>query len=131
MISFSQYVAEQSVTGGFNIPRSQMPQIADQEAFSSYLVFAGVKVNKTTVNVAMLRPTQTEFDPEKVAAMSPPYSPVIMSNDGYVLDGHHRYFAALRDSAALPVGGLNTIEAYVCYTPINQLLKHANEFCNE
>lgn len=129
MISFSQYVAEQSVTGGFNIPRSQMPQIVDQEAFASYLVFAGIKVNKTTVNVAMLRPTQTEFDPEKVAAMAAPYSPIIVSNDGYVLDGHHRYFAAMRDQQA--TGGLNTIEAYVCYEPINQLLKHANEFCNE
>jgi len=123
MLSFNQYVTEQSIAGAFNIPRSSMPQIADQEAFAAYLEFLGITVTKGPIALDAIRPTQTEFDQDKVDSMTAPYGSIITSTDGCILDGHHRYFGALRDQSE--------IDCYACDAPINQLLKHANDFLSD
>lgn len=123
MLSFNQYVSEQSIAGGFNIARSNMPQIADQTAFASYLEFLGITVVKGPVALPTIKPTQTEYDQAKVDGMTAPYGSIIVSADGYILDGHHRYFAALRDQ--------EEIDAHWCDVGINQLLKHANDYLSD
>lgn len=123
MLSFNQYVTEQSVIGGFNIPRASMPQIADQTAFAAYLEFIGISVKKGPIALTSVKPTQTEFDQAKVDGMTGPYGSIIVSTDGYILDGHHRYFAALRDQLE--------IDCYACDAPINQLLAHANDYLSD
>lgn len=123
MLSFNQYVTEQSIAGGFNIPRASMPQIADQAAFAAYLEFMGVSVVKRPVTLSTIKPTQTEFDQAKVDSMTAPYGSIIIASDSFILDGHHRYFGALRDS--------EEIDAYCCDAPINQLLRHANDYLSD
>lgn len=125
MLSLKQYIQEQSIVSGFNIPRSDMPQIADQEAFASYLSFLGVQVLKTPVSLSAIKPLQKEFDPDKVASIKAPYGQIIVADDNYIIDGHHRFFAAQSDAECL------TIDAYVCATSINQLLKHASDFLKD
>jgi hypothetical protein len=123
MLSFNQYVTEQSIAGGFNIPRASMPQIADQEGFAKYLEFIGISVVKGPVALASIKPTQTEYDQAKVDSMTAPYGSIIVANDSFILDGHHRYFGALRDQ--------DEIDAYSCDATINQLLKHANDYLSD
>lgn len=120
--SFSQYVARHSA---FNIARSEMPQIADQEAFVQYLEFVGIPVEKVDSPLKTLAPTQVNFDQAKVDAIKPPYGTIIVSDVGHILDGHHRYFAALADPET------STISTYLCAAPINQLLKHAKDFLED
>ena len=125
MLSFKQYVHEQSVIGGFNISRADMPQIVDQEAFVAYLEFVGVQVIKLPVPVAHIKPTQVEFDQAKVDNIKAPYGSIIVAEDNFILDGHHRFFAAKGDA------GCDMIDCIMCGTPINQLLKHANDFLSD
>ena len=125
MLSFNQYVTEQSIVGGFNIPRASMPQIADQEGFARYLEFLGVDVRFVKSHLNFLKPTQTEFDPEKVAAINAPYGSIVVSSDGYILDGHHRFFAAVADQSC------DSIDTYTCDATINHLLKHANDYLSD
>lgn len=125
MLSFTKFVTEKTVIGGFNIPRASMPQIADQESFARYLEFLGVDVRFTKSHLSFLRPTQTEFDQEKVDAMSAPYGAIIVSSDGYILDGHHRYFAAVADPDH------DSIDTYTCDATINHLLAHANDYLSD
>lgn len=122
MISFSQYVAQHSA---FNIARSQMPQIADPQAFVQYLDFVGIPVEIVDVPLKQLAPTQVNFDQAKVDAIKAPYGPIIVSDVGHILDGHHRYFAALVDPDT------DSISTYQCAAPINQLLKHAKDFLDD
>lgn len=125
MLSFKQYVHEQSVVGGFNIARADMPQITDQDAFAAYLEFVGVQVIKLPVPVSNIKPTQVEFDQAKVDSIKAPYGSIIVADDNFILDGHHRFFAAKADVDC------DMIDAWVCATPINQLLKHAYEFLSD
>lgn len=125
MLSFNQYVTEKTVIGGFNIPRASMPQIADQESFARYLEFIGVDVRFVKSHLNFLKPTQTEFDQEKVDSMQAPYGSIIVSNDGYILDGHHRFFAAVADPDH------DSIDTYTCGVTINQLLAHAKDYLDE
>lgn len=125
MLTFKQYLQEQSVAGGFNISRADMPQIHDQEAFAAYLEFMGVPVVRESVHLAKVKPTQVEYDPAKVANIKAPYGPIIVAEDYFVLDGHHRFFAADADAEC------DMIDACVCMVPINQLLRHAQEFLSD
>lgn len=125
MLSFKQYVHEQSVIGGFNISRADMPQIDDQKAFAAYLEFVGVPVSHGLNQLSSIKPTQNEFDPAKVASIKAPYGSIIVSSDNFILDGHHRFFAAQADPEH------DMIYAYVCSATINQLLKHANDFLSD
>lgn len=119
MQSFTQYIAEQAA---FNIARSSMPQLNDQAGFVAYLNSVGVPVDKVDTAVDSLRPTQVDFDQAKVDSITQPYGSIIASYDGNILDGHHRWRAAMNDADC------DEINTYICHAPINQLLKHANDY---
>lgn len=108
------------------VPRADMPQIkaGDRSAFLQFLEARGVPYEKGVVPATDLKPTQAEFSTEKVkrfaeTGMGMDRS-VLVSSDGYVLDGHHQMMAHRVVGDDVPV---IRIEA-----PIRELLAAANEF---
>jgi hypothetical protein len=111
-------------SGTLNIPREQMPQIqaSDRGAFVNFLNARGVEHQADEVPADSLKPTQAEFSPKKVAHFTgnPSGRSILVSQDGYVVDGHHQWMAA-RD-AGQPV---NVIRLGA---PIQDLLRLAHQF---
>lgn len=111
------------------ISRKDMPQISEDDIneFLSFLKDNGVTTEKTKRQVNRLRATQKHLNFEKVEnLLSAPDSVlkklVIISNDGRILDGHHR-FAALyvKEPTA-------TIEVIEVNTDMRTLLSLAKKF---
>lgn len=87
--------------GAKDIPRKLMPQIYDAALFaktikSKYDVKSAIK----KVNVDELKPSQNEISYDRVAGViqaikdgSLDKNPIVISADGYVVDGHHRWAA--------------------------------------
>ncbi len=78
--------------------RINLPQIAQHEEFIKDLTISGVNLHKASVDPNTLEPTQSEFNHEKIAKLvgSGGYKtfPIITSNDGLIVDGHHRWKAS-------------------------------------
>ncbi len=109
-----------------NIPRHEMPQISSKEApkFLQGLKDKGIDVESKEVEVGNLKPIQGELSKAQMAQI-PAASlkkSVIASNDGYILDGHHRWGRLLSEDPA------NKINAHVVDLPMRELLKAASEF---
>ena len=85
-------------TGTLGIPRSDMPQVvkADRPALFEYLRQHGVEVIEREVVLNDLKPTQAEYYPDKVERWrnaDASSRDLLISEDGYVLDGHHQWLA--------------------------------------
>ncbi len=80
---------------GLNKKRHRMPQITDHESFMGDLRSNGHKFEEVSKNPLDLIPTQGEFNEDKVKALmkSGTTKPAVISNDGYIVDGHHRWLA--------------------------------------
>ena len=114
------------------IARSNMPQIEDVEEFTEWLTSSkGVGSWAYYDLVTPYSPLQAEgFDEEKIENITmnlvedpesiPDMKPIIISDDGYVIDGHHRYLAAMRLEVKFPY--------IVIDTSANKLLKLAYEY---
>jgi SPP1 gp7 family putative phage head morphogenesis protein len=92
------------------IPRSEMPQIsgAARGALIRFLEARGIGRIEEKIQAHLLRPAQIGYWPGKVAAAQDHVGPdraVLISRDGYILDGHHQWFARLSENpnAAIPV----------------------------
>lgn len=98
------YVYKQTL----GVPRVEMPQLGNAsgavERFVAQLRAAGVEVTDVTAAVGNLKATQREANPDKIAGMVEQIrlggefahrakAPLLVSRDGYVLDGHHRWMA--------------------------------------
>jgi hypothetical protein len=112
-------------TGTLKIPRAEMPQIKAEHrgAMVQFMKGRDITHEQDTVQADTLKPTQTEFSPAKVKkAMD--YDggnrSILISSDGYVLDGHHQWLAARENGGSVDVIRLNA--------PIKQLLPLALEF---
>lgn len=110
--------------------RSRLPQLEseDVERFIDALRGEGVEVIKSEERVDALKPTQKHMDSEKVTEMALNAAsgkfpkirdPIVVSKDGHILDGHHRW-AALR---TLSPG--NTLYTLRVDLPIEQLISLA------
>lgn len=123
-MSLRKYLEEQAAA--FNIGRVHMPQIDDQEDFLTYLRSKGISSAWNYHTVDFIKPIQVDIDQTKVAAMAQQTNlkPIIVSDMGYILDGHHRYFAAVMNDES-------NISTYLVNTGINQLLAIANEYVEE
>lgn len=124
MRSFKTFLEESQtfVSGGFNIARSEMPQLNDIDAFIDHIERSGVLALNIELRVDSLKPTQIEYDQSKVDSMiGKDLGRIVVSNDMFVLDGHHRYFAAAQS-------GVKTIKAVLVDTTINKLLSAAYAF---
>jgi hypothetical protein len=91
--------------GDLGIPRRLMPQFTsarDIQSFTKFIdKFYGIKAVKGTRRAGQLRPSQEEINRVKVEGVTEeikakklnPNVPLIVSADGFVIDGHHRWAA--------------------------------------
>ncbi len=113
-------------TGTLNIPRAEMPQVKAEHrgALVNFLNARGVAHEADTeVDPATLKPTQAEFSPQKVRKAINYQGgdrSILVSGDGYVLDGHHQWLAALEQG--------KPIKAIRLDAPIANLLPLTREF---
>ena len=115
------------------IDRNDMPQLDDDvlPAFLKSYQDKGVSVKKGTMEVGRLKATQENISAETAAGMEKSYQegsfdpskkPIIISKDGYVLDGHHRWAAMVVSDPA------SKMRVYQVDAPIKQLLSDAKNF---
>lgn len=112
------------------VPRAQMPQIpsAHADEFLDDLHRKGVKTQPGEMRVGDLKPTQAELNLDQMETLGkklPPEklrSPVMVSSDHYILDGHHRWGELLRQDPD------STIQVNKVGLPIKELLAAANDF---
>ena len=80
---------------GHTLSRDLMPQISNPDDFISHLKNDGIESRLVKLHPDELKSSQMEFDNEKVHAMmaKPSKKPIIVSNDGHIMDGHHRWLA--------------------------------------
>jgi len=108
-----------------------MPQIDNVDAFVKFLSGNGISSELCCGLVYMFKPLQSEgFDDDKIAEIAnditdnihnyKKITPIIVSSDGYVIDGHHRYLAAVSVQSSLPYIQVDTTA--------NKLLKMAYEY---
>lgn len=86
-------------SGTLGIPRAEMPQIKAEHrgAMMGFLKARGIDGQQETIPSAAIKPTQAEFSPAKVRQAIDYQGgnrSIIVSADGYVVDGHHQWLAA-------------------------------------
>lgn len=125
------------------LPKDENGEADTEEFFKQMLNKQGIKVSEpTAVPPDRLKATQSELVGVKVAGMSkvlddpnhPAYgkitAPIYVSNDGYVLDGHHRWAAVVAHNAANPNKQI-PMNVRVIDEPIEPLVKRSNEFAEK
>lgn len=92
--------------GSLGLSRSQLPQLGPKEAFLKELDKLGIKHHPETINPRKLKASQGEFNKDIIQNImlnpGPRKSAIIVSKDGYVLDGHHRWIAAWNKKEQMP-----------------------------
>lgn len=110
--------------------RHQMPQV-DANNIADFILHFKDKVGlkKVTKKLSDLKPAQDEINEDKVYdALARKFdsdedTKYIISNDDYIVDGHHRWAADLE----LDADDSKNVECYRIDLPIKQLLKRANQ----
>lgn len=139
---------------GNPLPRSVMPQLSGKvregstaaenqdkdgeadagPAFLKFLAKNGVKTKETSVAASSLKASQAELVGPKVAAIMAKgnYTKgvIYVSKDGYVIDGHHRWAAAVGADSRDGLGDLK-IDIVQIDMPISEVLQVANAFTEE
>ena len=106
------------------VPRSSMPQIKSRHrgALVQFLKARGITHEQVEVDPRSLKPSQRDYSPEKVAkakTFDGPDRSILISSDGFLLDGHHGWLSHLDDE---------TVPAIRLDAPIQQLLVEAARF---
>lgn len=125
------------------LPKDENGEADTEEFFKQMLNKKGIKVSEPVeVSPDRLKATQSELVGVKVAGMSkvldnpdhPAYgkitAPIYVSNDGYVLDGHHRWAAVVAHNAAHPDKPI-PMNVRVIDEPIVPLVKRSNKFAED
>lgn len=125
------------------LPKDENGEADTEEFFKKMLEKDGIKVSEpAAVPADRLKATQNELVGAKVAGMSkvladpnhPAYgkitAPIYVSNDGYVLDGHHRWAAVVAHNASNPDNQI-PMNVRVIDEPIEPLVKRSNSFAEE
>ena len=125
------------------LPKDENGEADTEEFFKQMLNKQGIKVSEpAAVPADRLKATQSELVGPKVAGMSkvladpnhPAYgkitAPIYVSNDGYVLDGHHRWAAVVAHNASNPDNQI-PMNVRVIDEPIEPLVKRSNKFAEE
>ncbi|PHS22175.1 MAG: hypothetical protein COA84_13425 [Robiginitomaculum sp.] len=89
-------------TPGLNILRKDMPQVSDANMpeYFVYLKSKGAKIVNKKMSAKTLKHTQKNFNTAGVKRMLQGFKkvglkkPVIVSQDNFIIDGHHRWLAA-------------------------------------
>lgn len=133
--SISQYINQynsiETPTGHFGFRRADMPQIEGSkiDAYLNFLKQHGVAYRKVWVKVNSLKLTQSEFNKYKVLDLinqnidkKRKIQPLLVNNDGFVLDGSHRFLALYNTRPQ------SDVEVIQIMMPIQQLVRLSNEF---
>lgn len=119
------------LVGNFGVARIDMPQIRSDlvPEWITSLKAKGIGVTRDKAQVGKLKATQNELHADKIKGMIETPSvranlakPIIVSKDGYVLDGHHRW-GAMRTLD--PKSKIQTVKVAL---PMAELLKEAERF---
>ncbi|MEO1615069.1 MAG: strawberry notch family protein [Planctomycetota bacterium] len=89
-------------SGTLGIPRAEMPQIRSEQrgALSNYVRSRGVDFERESVRAGDLKPSQAEYSPDKVEEArnyEGPERAILVSEDGFVIDGHHQWLKNLTE----------------------------------
>lgn len=107
MKSFNSFLSERVTLRA----RKNMPQIDNMEKFIDDIKANGYKISSEKVEPKSLKPTQNEFNKEKVKGMiqSGKYKgkSIVVTSDNYILDGHHRWKAHMVQDEQQPVIRVN------------------------
>jgi hypothetical protein len=120
-----EWTAFADETGTKKVPRAEMPQIKAEHrgALTQFMKGRGITHEQQTVPATELKPTQAEFSPGKVKKameFDGGNRSILVSSDGYVLDGHHQWLAAREKGEPVEVIRLDA--------PIDELIPLAKEF---
>ena len=107
------------------VPRAQMPQIKAEHrgAMTQFLGARGITHEQVELDANDLAPTQREFSVSKVQKaidFKGGSRSILVSSDGYVLDGHHQWLASAEKGEPVQAIRLNA--------PIKQLVRAVREF---
>jgi hypothetical protein len=138
MPQFKGYAKPGSIAD--KLPKDNGGEVDTEAQFKVLLKKNGVAVSEPQeVPADQLKATQTELVGAKVAGMTKALetepnhpkitAPIYVSNDGYVLDGHHRWAAVT--SAAVASGKPAMMNIRVIDMPIKDLVKISNEFADQ
>lgn len=112
--------------------RRDMPQIKGADVHKAIVILRkeGIQVTEDTVLPDKLQASQKWVNPEKIKAIiakierGEKISPVIISQDYHIVDGHHRHVAQLKASPKTPIKvimiHLNRDEAIEAYKKVSQ-----------
>ena len=97
-IESKEWVGFADDSGTLGILRAEMPQIKAEHrgAMTQFMNARGVKHRAEEVRADLLKPTQAEFSPAKVKkalGFEGGERSILVSSDGYILDGHHQWLA--------------------------------------
>lgn len=112
-----------------NIERSYMPQISGDKfkEFSEYIKSQGIAVASKALDTDKLNFAQCTFNKDKILNLDTAKTkPVLVSNDGYILDGNHRVLSNLLTNK-------QKTECVIYHKPFDELLPilksfHGTEF---
>lgn len=113
-------------TGTLGIPRAEMPQVKGEHrgALISFLKGQGISYDTRDMPADDIKPTQAEFSIKKASRWGEVRDgvdrSVLVSSDGYILDGHHQWVAALSSGESVQVIQFDA--------PINKLLAEVYQF---
>lgn len=112
-------------TGTLGVPRAQMPQIRAEHrgALTNFLKARGIDSKPAEMPAGDLKPTQAEFSPARVEQARQRQGgdrSILVSSDGYVVDGHHQWLASRADGKPVSVIRLDA--------PIQEVLAKVAEF---
>lgn len=116
-----------------NIPRHKMPQITldNLEHFKTFLKENDIPFHICKGNPIDYKATQNQFNLEKVFKLYEDKKdmdgrPVIVSNDGYIVDGHHRWLTNYIRHLEQTNKTENTLNLLVIDRPLNEILHILN-----
>ncbi len=104
-----EWTAFSQESGTLGIPRADMPQVKAEHrgALTQFLKGRGVESTEEEILPGGLKPTQAEFSPAKVEKArkfdGQGDRAILISSDGYVVDGHHQWVQKLEDAPDSPI----------------------------
>jgi hypothetical protein len=111
------------------LPRDKNGNVDGTDNFKAFMTAHGVKIGAVeTVPAALLKASQHELVGPNVAAMmtnpkfDPGAEPIYVSSDNFVIDGHHRWAAAVGRDAEAGRLGQSTMKVYRLDAPASEVL---------
>lgn len=114
------------------LPRDKFGMVDSATHFNGHLRGLGLSVKTGTIASAHLKASQAELVGSKIALMAqgpritPDSGAIWVSRDSYVIDGHHRWAAAVAQDARDGKLGDSKLQVIMVDAPITEILKLAN-----